>query len=473
MRKPIYRSLLLVTLMASLAACAANPLSGVFGKRDQKAKAAAEKNIPEKANRISVLALENTLSPDEALVGKEIVLPPAYINAAWTQPGGDADHTMHHLSANLTLQPVWSTKIGAKSGKRAPLLAPPVIADGRVFVIDPKAVVSAYDSVTGSRIWETALTPDVREATGRRYFRRYNKLNPAEIGYGGGVAFDNGRVFITSGFGFVAALEAETGTLIWQEETPAPVRSAPTAVDGKVYTVTNTNEFIAFNQETGKQEWKYLSFEESARFLAATSPAANKDVVVAPFSSGEITLLNASNGRALWSQTVARSSRLTALSNLNDIAGSPIIDRGTVYAISHAGQMSAIDLRSGKVRWEAGVSGLQTPWLAGEYIFVVSVDGELVCLSKETGGVAWIQQLPRYEKAKKKQNRITWTGPIIAGGRLVLTSSRGEIILASPQNGEILERRNLGKKRGSIITPVIANEQLFILSEKGQLTAYR
>ena len=469
MRKTNYRSVLLAGLLITASACSSNPVAGIFGKDKDKQEA----NVPAQTNRISVLALEDQLTPDAELAGKEIVLPPPYINAAWTQPGGEADHTMHHLEANLTLDRVWTARIGAKGGKRAPLLAPPVIADGRAFVVDSKAMVSAYDAATGKPIWDTSLTPDLTEEATRRIWRAFLRVNPSEVGFGGGVAFDGGRVFVASGFGFVAALDAETGSVIWQQGTEAPIRTAPTASDGRVYVVTNANEFIAFNQETGEEEWNYTSFEENARFLAATSPAANDEIVVAPFSSGEVTALNASNGRELWTQTVARSSRLTALSNLNDIAGSPLIDRGVVYAISHAGQMSAIDVRSGQVKWEAPVSGLQTPWLAGDHIFLVSVDGELVCLSKETGGAVWIEQLPRYQNEKRKKNRITWTGPVIAGGKLVLTSSLGEIILASPQDGSVLERKKLGKRKGTIVSPVVANQQLYILTGNGQLSAYR
>ena len=467
LRKTSLHSLFVAIMASTIAGCASNPLENLpFLNKNNDVE---EANVASGDKRKSVLALANDLEADAKFAGLEIQLPPPYINAAWTQPGGDADHALYHLGATLSLTRLWSTDIGAGSSKRAPLLAPPVIADNRIFAINAKAEVSAYTLDRGKRIWRTSLTPDVSER--KKFWEVIGNPKAAEIGFGGGVAYDAGRIFLTSGFGFAAALDAETGAILWQKEMTSPVRTAPTAANGQVYFVTNANEFIALDQETGEKSWDFESFEESARFLSASSPAATEEVVVAPFSSGEISALRADNGRQLWTKTIARSSRLTALSNLNDIAGSPVIDQGVVFAISHSGQMSAIDLRTGKEIWETPISGLQTPWVAGDYIFVMSVDSELVCLTRDKGEVVWVKQLPRHKNEKKKKKRITWAGPVVAGGTLVLASSRGQLITVSPQNGDILQTRKIGK--GTLITPVIANENLYILSSDGKLTAFR
>ena len=274
---------------------------------------------PKKEDRISILALEEQLSPDPRYLGAAVEVPPSYVNPSWPQPGGEADHTLHHLSATAELEVEWKADIGKASSRRARLTSPPIVVGDRVFVIDAAAGVSAFDSANGDLIWRTVLTPEIDERFRVREIFRGPK--PAEIGFGGGVAFDQGRVFVTSGFGFVAALDAVTGEEQWRTATESAVRTPPTAYRGHVYFTTNTNEFISLDQETGEKAWSFQSFEEAARFLSSASPAASGDLVVAPFSSGELVAFISDNGRAVWNETLVRQARLTALSSLNDIAG--------------------------------------------------------------------------------------------------------------------------------------------------------
>ncbi|MBI1366563.1 MAG: PQQ-binding-like beta-propeller repeat protein [Alphaproteobacteria bacterium] len=458
--------LVLVFAFALVAAsCASNTPVGkvVSGALDKNKK---DQNIPKEEDRISILALDQTIEPDPRLAGVTVELPPPYVNPSWPQPGGEADHTLHSLAGADTFKVAWKTDIG-KGGERAVLTAPPVAADGRIFVTDAKADVSSYDMHTGKRIWETVLTPKIRQKFRLRDV--LSRTKPAEIGFGGGVALDSGKLFVTSGFGFVVALDAETGKEIWRYKTDAPIRTPPTATNGYVYFVTITNQFVALNEDTGEKAWEFSSFEEAARILSSASPAAVGDFVVAPFSSGEIVAVTSDTGRSVWSDTLARNTRLTSLAALNDIAGSPIIDRGFVFAVSHAGLFAAIDIRTGQRVWEAPIASVEMPWVAGDYIFVVSVDGELVCLTREEGAVVWVSKLRRYENEKKHKKRIAWAGPVLVGGNLVLVSTRGDIVKVSPQDGSVVETKRVGD--GFSVAPIVADQMIYLLSEKGELIA--
>jgi outer membrane protein assembly factor BamB len=348
-------------------------------------------------------------------------------------------------------------------------VAPPVVADQKAFTVDAEAQVTAFSVADGSRVWRTALTPSMREEA--RKFWQIGRIDPAQVGFGGGVAYDDGRVFLTSGFGFAAALDAESGETEWQVDLPGIVRNPPTAADGRVFAITTSNQIIALDQSSGETLWTHESFEESARFLSTGSVAVQGDVVVAPFSSGEVVALDATTGRVLWSATVSRTSRLNALSNLNDIAGSPVIDRGGVFAVSHSGQLSAIDARTGRVAWEKPVGGLNMPWVSGDYLFVVTNSAELLALSRQDGAVVWKQQLDTHENMKKKKKPITWSGPILAGDRLRLVSSEGQLVDFSTQDGERLASYKLGAP--STIPPIVAEGAVFVITEKGRLEAWR
>jgi outer membrane protein assembly factor BamB len=465
MKDELLRTSVLGALALSLAACASLPF-GLGGNDDAVEVAEGE----EAEDRIAVLATGSALEPDIRFIGQSVIVPPAYSNAEWSQPGGEADHTMHNLSGPDDFALAWRTSIGPGGTSRSPLTAPPVVGGGRVFALDNEAHVTAFDEATGEILWEAGTTPDVSEE-GRKFWQLTGKTQAKELGFGGGVALDGGRVFEATGFGTAAAFDAETGEVLWRVDLPAPVRNPPTAAGGKLFALTISNQLIALDQTTGETVWTYESFEEAARLLSSASPAVAGGTVVAPFSSGEVVALDAGTGRLLWSATVSRSSRMNAMADLNDIAGSPVLDRGAVFAVSHSGQISAIDLRTGREVWEVPVGGLNTPWVAGDTLFVVSNEGRLVALHREDGAVVWVRELDGYENMKKRKKPITWAGPIMVGGNLVLTSTAGGLLLVSPQDGSTVA--SVEAKAGGAIPPVVANGTVFTIDAEGRLSAYR
>ncbi|NWM55001.1 PQQ-binding-like beta-propeller repeat protein, partial [Escherichia coli] len=79
----------------------------------------------------------------------------------------------------------------------------------------------------------------------------------------------------------------------------------------------------------------------------------------------------------------------------------PVIDQGRVYAVGQGGRMVAMDIATGNRMWEQNIAGISTPWVAGEWLFVVTDDARLLCLSRTSGKVRWISQLKRYKNDKK------------------------------------------------------------------------
>ena len=134
-------------------------------------------------------------------------------------------------------------------------------------------------------------------------------------------------------------------------------------------------------------------------------------------------------------------------------------------------KLAAIDLRSGERIWENNIGTLYTPWIAGDYMYVLDTEGEVVCISVRDGRVRWITQLERFEKRKKRKDLIRWAGPVLAGDRLFVSSSHGYMLTLSPYTGEILSGQEFGDSL--LLPPVIANNTMYILTEDGSLEAYR
>jgi outer membrane protein assembly factor BamB len=426
-------------------------LLGGCGILDKK-----KKSTPTLGERIAVLSSEAAIEVDPALAGVPVTLPGADVNGQWTQPGGNASKSMGHLALAAAPTQIWRASIGEGSSNKSALASAPIVADGKVFTVDTQAVVRAFNADTGRTVWQTQIRGEGAQSGAL---------------FGGGVSYDNGRLYATNGAGYAAALDATNGGIIWQVRPGSPLRGAPTVANDNVYVVSQDNQLFALNPADGKTRWTSSAAVEIAGVFGSAAPAAAQGTVVAGFSSGELNAYRYENGRVLWQDALSRTSISTAVTTLSDIDAEPVIDQGRVYAVGQGGRMVALELTTGQRIWEINVAGTATPWVAGEWIFVVTDDARLLAIARATGRIRWMTQLPRWRDAKDKKGPIGWVGPILAGDRLVLANSLGQMVNVSPYDGALQSTVNVGDRIS--VSPVVANNTLYILNDSGQLTAWR
>jgi len=468
---------LLGGLAVSLASCGTvrNALPfGLGGSKEPQATATA-------GQRISVLEFEQQLAPSAALSGRDFFLPGPQAATAWSQPGGNADNSVEHVIAAPGFTVAWRRGVGAGSSRTRQVMAPVVADNGRVFVLDGEATVSALDSGTGAQAWKVNIRPDEREGGRRGFFGIGGTGGTTGGGFGGGVAVGGGKVFVSSGYRIVTALDQATGAVLWTTPVDVPIHGAPTVSGSRVFVVDVENQIQAFDTTTGAQDWSYRGIPEPARIMRASSPAVTGDTVVAPFSSGEVVALRAATGQSVWQQVLSRTSRTSALSEIRDIAGRPVISRGVVYAISHSGLLSALDIRTGQPKWSPlPIAGVNAPLPVGDVVYVVSKDGELTVINRDTGQIYWSRNLNEGRVRQEggllgffdRTVRPEWSGPLLASNRLVLTNSDGELVAFDPKTGAQTASLKLGA--GPIyLAPAAYNGALYVLSDKGDLVSIR
>jgi outer membrane protein assembly factor BamB len=235
--------------------------------------------------------------------------------------------------------------------------------------------------------------------------------------------------------------------------------------------ISQDNQIYSLKEENGATNWSEAASLEIAGLFGAASPAVGQGTVVAGFSSGELNAYRYENGRQVWSDALQRTSIRTSVSTLNDIDADPVIDNGQVIAVGAGGRMVALDLITGQRQWEMNIAGIATPWVAGDWIFVVTDDAKLLCVYRQNGHIRWITQLPQFAKPKAKKGEIDYSGPVLAGGRLILTGSNGALIFVDPTTGRFEGQTSIGAPVS--LSPVVANSTLYIFDDRARLTAFR
>ena len=389
----------------------------------------------------------NTLGVGDSEASEPVVIPAAVGNSDWTQPGGVASHAMHTLALGSDIKPAFGVSVGAGSDSYGRLTASPIVAAGRVFIFDSQAEVHAVSANDGAAIWSRSLVPEGRDGRGA---------------FGGGLATDGSRLYATTAFGEVVALDLSTGNEVWRKTFEAPIRGAPTVDGGRVYFTTVSNDTHAISAEDGSPMWRNQGLGEQASISASPSPVVSSGYVVVPHTTGELIAFRTDDGTQVWAETLTSLQPTTSLANINDIAGRPVIADGQVYAIAHSGRMGAFLLATGEPVWAQEISGSQMPWVAGDYVFVINGNAAMAAVGRSSGGVRWTANLP---------GGGVWSGPVLGGGRLIAVSSTGSLANISPQTGEVLSVTDLGDE--FYIAPVIANGTVYLLADSGTLMALR
>lgn len=440
--KAMLRHAILIGVLPALAAC------GVVGGKDKKV-------TPTIGERTPILGIKADDEVDPSIATVPVTLPAPTVNADWAQSGGNAAKSVGHLALSGSPSRLWSQSVSGGS-KTEKLAASPVVAGGKLFVVDVKGTVTAFDAATGARLWshDIEASKDARPSS-----------------FGGGAAYADGRVYAANGAGRIEALDADNGSMVWGVTPAGPLRGAPTVSSGNVYVMTQDNQIYALSQADGATQWSETASVGPAGIFGVASPAAGQGTVIAGFSTGELSAYRYENGRNLWSDALSRTSISTSVSTLTDIDADPVIDRGRVYAVGQGGRMASYDLTTGQRIWEVNIAGISTPAIGGEWVFVLTDDAKLMAIARANGKIRWISQLPQFENEKKRKGPINWTGPVMAGNRLIVANTEGEVWSVSPDEGSSSKMFELGDEIS--LPPIVAGSTLYVLQDNGRIQAFR
>ncbi len=376
----------------------------------------------------------------------------------WTQRGGTAVPRRSHPALSASPQRIWAANIGAGENRQHRITAEPVVAGGRIFTLDARATVTATGT-NGQTLWSRDLTP-----AGER--------NPNASG--GGIAFGDGTLFVTSGFGFLVALDPATGAERWIQRFEAPATAAPAVSGGIVHVVSNDSVARGIDVRDGRVRWEISGVPSPSRFTGSAAPAYSGNLVILPFPSGEVIAANATTGERVWSTAVAGTRLGRAWGTVRDITGDPVVVGDTAYVGNATGRVAALAAASGTTRWTAREGAYGPVWPVGGSIFLLSDESQLVRLSASSGDLIWAVDLPYFTETRRERRRSAISahyGPVLAGGRLWVASDDGLLRGFDPASGAVTATAQI--PGGAAASPVVVGGVMYVVARNGQLHAFR
>jgi outer membrane protein assembly factor BamB len=402
--------------------------------------------------RITVLPVKSNIAADADLASLAVVLPATAANADWPQHTGMLNANSSNLALAGALEDESSTQAGDGEEFEHTMIPRPVVAQGMVFAMDAVGYVSAHDAANISDVrWQSDGVIEEDEP---------------QI-FGGGLAYDQGKIFVSSGRGLIVALDAATGKEVWRRATTIPFRSAPKVEAGRLYVLSIDSQLYALNAANGEVLWSHRGINETARIQRSVSPVVAGGSVIVPYASGELYALSVTDGQEMWQQSLNATEKTQATSIFSAIGGDPIVDGDVVFAISSGGLLSVASLYNGQKIWDKAVASVSTPWISGDYLFVLTSENTLICFVKYSGRVRWVSQLPSYEDEEDKKRPISWAAPVLAGGNLMLAGSRGEMRVISAADGKQLDSKSIPDDVFG--SPVISGGVIYFVSKDATL----
>ncbi len=276
---------------------------------------------------------------------------------------------------------------------------------GRVFTVSHSGDVWCLDAASGKPVWNKHLMQDFK---GRR----------PNWGYAGSPTIDGGLVLLDAGGNGAStvALNKDTGALVWKsgsEESGYGSVAVGTLGGRRTAVVFKANSVVGLDVKSGRELWS--SPWKTSYDVNAITPVLSGDrvLITSGYGTGATVLeVSASAATPLWKNKELRSQ-----------FNSPVIWQGHIYGIDGndgpRGQLTCLELATGKLRWKQNIGGGALICAAGKLI-VLNEKGEVVVVDASPAG---FKQIARWQAL----GGHCWVQPTLAHGRLFVRNNAGDL----------------------------------------------
>ncbi len=223
-------------------------------------------------------------------------------------------------------------------------------------------------------------------------------------------------------------------------------------------------DWTMYGGSAGRTNESYTSLKPPLKFMwqynamagISGTPLVKDSVVLVGTLQGELHAIRLSNGESLGYSALESA-----------VVGTPVWDGELAYVACGLGNetLICISLRDGRRRWAIRLGPIESsPVMIGSFLYVATLDGSLVALTKEDGKEVW-----RFDYAAKELRKPLRSSPASDGEVIIVGSDGGEFFAVERITGRLRWKINLGSS--IFASPVISNGLCFAGTLDGKFAA--
>ncbi len=352
----------------------------------------------------------------------------------------DAPAELVEITTDIGVQRLWSISAGeGTDGQRLELV--PYVYDGKVYVADSEGNVEAIDAASGSRIWE----------------------HETELALSGGPGAGDNLVLVGSRDGDLVALDAVSGQEKWRTLLSSEILSVPKAADGRVVVHTMDGNLFGLDAVNGKEVWSFSRSVPVLTLRGSSSPLISGDKVICGFASGKLIAFDLQTGDLQWESSITLPSGRTELERMVDIDGELAVVDGVIYVATFQGDLAAVSLETGVVHWRRDMSSHAGAAADRNQVYISDAEDQVWAIDPRNGAALWKQK-------KLRARRLS--APAVLDQFVLVGDFEGYLHWLSVEDGSLVARTRVGD--APISTPPIVRDGIaYVYGDGGKLAAFR
>ncbi|MDR0942536.1 MAG: PQQ-like beta-propeller repeat protein [Holosporales bacterium] len=406
--------------------------------------------LPGKREAISGIAVNDNLrSAAPIKAGNITINSPSKIDS-YTDIAGNKQHNSIHYKIDSLNKVLWKTSIG-----RSPINSNILVFGENVYAVDSQGTLVCISEQSGKKLWEKRIAKQ-----------------PDGAVFSGGMAINNGVIYIATNIGTIVAIDSKTQKELWIKSVKYPLHGAPLYVSGKIIASSIENQTFAIDANNGSIVWTKTFNKEQTIMEKTGTPAVFGNDIICACSSGDIISLNIQNGADNWSDVLVPSNTSDSGVTISHIAMSPLVFGDNVLVAASESKMVLIDAISGIRIWEQNIGTLNSPVINNGWIFILTNDNIVACLSCKDGSIKWKADIRDIcSSLNKKYENREWTGPLIINGEILVFSNAGDVLDIDVSTGKLKGQKKYEIFKGvnTAKVPVIVDGQMFVVTSRGDL----